>query len=370
MRRSMVAAVWMMLLAIPAGAAVIHVPGDQPTIQAGIAAAALGDIVQIAAGTYTEPMQETPAGPSMLVLPPGVSLIGEGEVVLDAAGAGRILYLSPGWWAQPINRLESLILRHGFAEGSGGAMYVPYAAVTVTGVRFEDNQATVAGGAFRCDFGTIWIEDSHFTGNVAEDGGALSNGSSGFNMRSCVFTDDTASPGGGAAFHFRGDLLAEIHDCFVQGCRSRWGSWAKLEDGATVMFIGCSFISGRETVMDTGIHLYANSTLGLSSSILTGARGRAIVFHDVAWAGLSDCNDIWGNGLDYPAEIAHWLGTYGNFSADPLFCSPSGGDYHLSSLSPCAPDNNECGLQVGALPVACETTATAPASWGAIKSLY
>jgi hypothetical protein len=42
--------------AIPsaAAAATIHVPGDQPTIQAGIGAATPGDTVEVACGTYSE----------------------------------------------------------------------------------------------------------------------------------------------------------------------------------------------------------------------------------------------------------------------------------------------------------------------------
>ncbi|NQS98535.1 MAG: hypothetical protein HQ591_08780 [candidate division Zixibacteria bacterium] len=47
------ALVGILILSLPAFAVTIHIPGDYPTIQAGINAAVDGDTVLVADGTYT-----------------------------------------------------------------------------------------------------------------------------------------------------------------------------------------------------------------------------------------------------------------------------------------------------------------------------
>src|SRR5215475_2057941 len=59
----------------PAGAAAIRVPADYPTIQAAVDAAASGDEIRIAAGTYTE---------QVMITSKNLSLVGESGAVLQA----------------------------------------------------------------------------------------------------------------------------------------------------------------------------------------------------------------------------------------------------------------------------------------------
>jgi hypothetical protein len=85
---------------------------------------------------------------------------------------------------------------------------------------------------------------------------------------------------------------------------------------------------------------------------------------------VTDC-DIFGNeGGDWIGTIAERLGADGNFSAPPLFCEESEGDYRLQNDSPCSPEHSEGGVLVGASPVGCYVSAVEPATWGAIKQAF
>src|SRR3972149_11414722 len=68
---------------VSAGAVTIHVPADQPTIQAGIVAAANGDTVLVSPGTYTENL--TVSKPIWLV-----SASGPEATVLAATGSRNL----------------------------------------------------------------------------------------------------------------------------------------------------------------------------------------------------------------------------------------------------------------------------------------
>jgi len=79
---------------------IIFVPGDQPTIQAGIDAATAGvDTVVIWAGTYTWHGEGTGQDGSLLRLRTGIVVKSwssdPGEVSIECGGSGRALFIPP-----------------------------------------------------------------------------------------------------------------------------------------------------------------------------------------------------------------------------------------------------------------------------------
>ena len=57
---------------------------------------------------------------------------------------------------------------------------------------------------------------------------------------------------------------------------------------------------------------------------------------------------------------------------DPLFCGLAENNYTLCANSPCLPDGNDWGVQIGAHDEGCDAcdSPVELTSWGAIKALY
>jgi hypothetical protein len=101
-------------LASPAFAVTIHVPADQPTIQAAIAAAGSGDVVEVACGTYYEhDLLIQSLSNFTLRSAQGTP----GCVTIDAQGLGRCLSV---WGASGLT-LSGLTLARGTAGFGLGA---------------------------------------------------------------------------------------------------------------------------------------------------------------------------------------------------------------------------------------------------------
>jgi len=107
----------------------------------------------------------------------------------------------------------------------------------------------------------------------------------------------------------------------------------------------------------------------ISQCIVANNNGGGVSWYDPSpWT--IECNDVFGNGYADYINLPNLTGQNGNVSVDPQFCARGGSTYGLQSDSPCAPENNDCGLLMGAYPVACGNTGTQDTSWGAIKALY
>lgn len=329
------------LLAGSATAATIHVPAEQPTIQAGIDAAQAGDSVIVACGTYHE---------SAIHLKSGVILASEtGEpdcVAIDAQLQDRVL----------IGNLVN-------------------AATVVQGLTIRNGQTNLTGAGLNCYAGSPEFRHCRFEGNRAGGGGAVAYADGSFpRFIACTFIDNSAGGDGGAVLGYSAGDHPEFTDClFVDNEAGALGGALALDpisgsNAATL--VGCTLRDNTSAASGGAIYL-RHADLTLERCIIAFSEDRAVGFGDGASAALSCC-DLFGNqGGDWVDDLAGQLGVDGNFLADPLFCDTD--DSGLYGASPCAPGNHpagaDCGL-IGALPVRCEPTAAAATSWSRVKSLY
>ena len=141
-------------------AAVIQVPGDQPTIQQGINAASPGDEVLVSPGTYPESAINF-LGKALWVHSSGGSAV----TIIDAGGAGSVVRFVSG--ETPSAILEGFTLRNGSGlNGEAGGIHILASSPTVRGNIVRNN---ISGGILVAN-GSALIENNIVESNTFEAG--------------------------------------------------------------------------------------------------------------------------------------------------------------------------------------------------------
>jgi predicted outer membrane repeat protein len=311
---SLAVAVTGLILGPGAGnAAILHVypdgSGSYPTIQAAISAATGGDVIELAAGTYTGPQNHDLSydGKSITVR----STDGNAQTcIIDCEFAGRGVFFDDDEGPEAV--LENVTIRNGLAPDNGldefwgggitcGTRYgLPGAIPTIRGCIFEGNSAATGGGALYTSGDGGLIENCIFKGNSSGIGGAVCVVDGDVTLRGCTLSGNQAETGGGVAVGIPG-----------------FGSHVELDR--------CIIASSPE--------------------------GQAVACSEGSTVDLACC-DVWNNaGGDWVGCLAFQFGESGNFYGNPLFCE---GSFDLDEDSPCAPAHSGgCGL-IGARPVGCD----------------
>jgi len=275
----------------------IHVPADQPTIQAGIDAAVTGDLVLVADGTYTGTgnFNITFNGKSIHV----ESENGAPSCIVDceAVGGRRGFLFDSGEGADSVVR--GFTVRRGTAEGGGIACYS--SSPTIAEMVIEDCTGVFEGGGIYCESSTVVIENCI--------------------VRNCFARDY----GGGLCFF---DSTPVIINTLITGNHAdEWSSFYRMGGGlfssdSTVRFVNCT-IAGN--VADYGIECNAQfSDLHFQNSILwnEGAETIRLVSNSTICSTYSDVFNP--NSVPWPGP--------GNIHADPLFVSGPEGDHYLGQV--------------------------------------
>jgi len=235
---ALLAAACLTVLPTPALATTIYVPDPHPTIAAGIAAAAPGDTVEVACGTYSE---------HGLVISSAITLASQTGawdcVTIDGEATDTILTLTDANGAV----IWGIEFTNGAAL-SGAGVYVDSCDVAFRDCKFYNNNAEVEGGGLRYRYGNPDIAHCDFIDNNATDrGGNLALTGTGGTVSDCWFSGGEAEWGGGACVRVEATTMFD-HCHFVGNyapSNEGYGGGLFCGNSAAPMLQWCMFLQNR-----------------------------------------------------------------------------------------------------------------------------
>ncbi len=316
--------------ALPASAETWHVyadgSGDAPTIAAAVASASTFDSILVYPGVYWE--KDIAVTKQLYII--GVE--GYEHTTINPSRTGRCFLFE--------TQTKTTVLK-GFTLMEAG---------------FLSGYSTT-GGAILCrGRSQVDIIDCYFDWNYAWYGAAAAVlDSSIVTFKRCIFVDNLAiADGEGGAIKLKGAdpidymLSVVIDSCvFVDNMADMDGGAISL-DFCTVEIKNSTFtdniVSSNPNSGQISLRMSAGITM--ERSIVVFGQCGVFANEDLLMA-LFACNDVYGNtNGDYGGWIPDQTGVNYNISLDPLFCG-SPYDLSISTTSPCAAANSQCGETIG-----------------------
>lgn len=384
-------------------AAVIRVPADQPTIQAGIDASVDGDTVLLADGTYSGDGNRDIdfRGKAITVR----SENGAAACIVDCENAGRGFYFHSGENNNAL--LDGLSVIHGSAFYGGGICCDENSSPVIDNCILSNNAATYHGGGVYFHTADSILSSCTISGNSADEGAGILSSSSGLTILNCEISGNISTSYGGG-IDCGSFSVTEIADCHIHhntAGNHGGGISASYLDSATRIYnsvfeansshqgggiycsfsetamTDCSFISNSA---DQGGAVYDFQALGMLANCLffdnTAGNGAAVMFRtsspvvlNCTFAGNSAsgsgggifCWDesspsvtnciLWNNSpqqIEASSESCNPVVSFtdiqggyegeGNIDSDPLFVAGQSGDYCLSQISAGQSQDSPC----------------------------
>jgi len=353
--------------------------GDFPTIASAISSCVDGDEIELADGIYS-------GNGNNNILIDGLtvwifSASGNPSACrIDCEGTpgvtNRAFNITSVWSPKTVI-LDGIAIENGNAHNAeGGGIYVTgQVAFVMTNVRFRNCHASV-GGAFSISSGSSGQADAlacHFRGNYADAGaGALNCAGVITTWTDCWFIDNSSGTAAGACLlDFSGETT--FSNCVFSRNLAQYYAAAISAIGSGPLVIhGCTFSENACATYAT-INIGPSVTPTIEHTMVVGSDASAAFNWQAGSVVLNNCNLYDNDGGDYAGPLAGELGSNGNISDDPQFCSPTPHEHEnwtLQEDSPCTALNSLWGVQIGAYGRACGTVDPAPVSWGTLKSAF
>jgi hypothetical protein len=329
------------------------VPSQYPTISQALAAAATGDTILVAAGTYSE----------QIVWPAvdGIRVVGEqgaASTVIDGGGTGTVVVFQNALTRATV--LAGFTIRNGFLSAThndGAGIRVDNCSPTIRDNRITgnliDGQYWNYGGGVNVDGGLAdplllrnEIDNNEVRNGPWDYGAGIYVGSGAHadivgnhihDNRATMTNLANIGRGHGAGIYCAGTAL--IASNRIVGNTNVTNGW-NYGGGVMVASSGVASVFNNTIVANSasggifnsggGVYVDYSASATLRGNIIASNLG-AGVFRASSGTGVVDCDadDVWGNSPDY----ANVTAGPNSISVDPQFVSAT--DTHLLPTSPC-----------------------------------
>jgi len=346
-------------------AATIHVPANQPTIQAGINAAKNGDRVVVARGTYFENINF--AGKAITVVASG----GRTVTIIDGGHAGRVVTFDSGEGRESV--LEGFTVQNGNASLEGGGIYIFNASPTIKLNTVTNNVACGSGAGIAVEFSSALVQNNVISSNsesgctgglggglyVGGAGSALVTGNT-IQKNSATFgggmalfatttptlennvihgnvATDQTSQGGGLWIVDSSEALLVQNLIYNNTATQGAGAYVSVSgDTPGPTFINNTIVGTASSLQSSALYASISQQGLFYNNLMIGASGTSAVY---CYTSLYETTPIFTNndayspnGAGLTGSCASQSGQTGNLSVNPMFVAAA--NFRLRARSP------------------------------------
>jgi hypothetical protein len=327
------------------------------TLRHADSVAVSGDVLWVAAGTYTPAVSDPNAS---FTLKSGVAIYGGfagTETALNQrdwqtnvttlSGGGTSHTVVYALFADATAVLDGFVISGGSSTSDGAGINLLLSSPRLTNLTITGNHTSANGGGLCNNTGNPTITNCSFIGNTANYGGGVYNYSGGVPVISdCIFRSNTATSFGGGFYNT--DNTIAPHDILFDSNHATLGGGGLFETATststTSMFInltlygntskygGAIFVSGlTSSTIVNSIMWNDTATTNGSEIYSTASSGSSTISYSLVEGGVSG-SGVTGSG-------AYTDGGH-NLDLDPLFTDSSSHNFTLTASSPAIDSGN------------------------------